>query len=186
MISEFLSKEVKDFNYENLGRKALVHGHCHHKSIMGMDDETHILSKMNIDYSAPETGCCGMAGSFGFEAGEKYAVSIAAGERVLLPAVRAASAGTLVLADGFSCKTQIQHNTGRRALHLAEVISAGLRHRDGDIDALRDLIASTHAAPSHTDRLSSVASTVIGLGVGLAAGELAVLAAKRRRRRWSN
>ena len=185
-LSEYLTRFVSSSVLPGIGLPALVQGHCHHKAVMHMHAEEQVMTDLALDYEILDSGCCGLAGSFGFEAGEKYAVSIAAGERVLLPAVRAASAGTLVLADGFSCKTQIQHNTGRRALHLAEVISAGLRHRDGDIDALRDLIASTHAAPSHTDRLSSVASTVIGLGVGLAAGELAVLAAKRRRRRWSN
>jgi len=121
MISEFLSREVKDFNYEKLGRKALVHGHCHHKSIMGMDDENDILSKMDIDYSAPDTGCCGMAGSFGFEKG-KYDVSVKCGERVLIPAVNNVGKDTLIIADGFSCREQISQLSGRQAMHFAEVM----------------------------------------------------------------
>jgi Fe-S oxidoreductase len=67
-------------------------------------------------------GCCGMAGSFGFERGDHYELAMAAGERVLLPRVREADADTLVIADGFSCRTQIEQGTGRRALHLAEVL----------------------------------------------------------------
>jgi hypothetical protein len=69
-----------------------------------------------------------MAGAFGYEAGRHYAVGLAAGERVLLPAVRQASADTLIVADGFSCREQIQQGTGRRTLHLAEVLALALRH----------------------------------------------------------
>jgi len=71
---------------------------------------------------APDTGCCGMAGAFGFEA-DKFAVSQAIGERVLLPAVRVAAADTLIVADGFSCREQIEQATGRRVMHLAEVLA---------------------------------------------------------------
>jgi Fe-S oxidoreductase len=76
---------------------------------------------MGVEVEAPDAGCCGMAGAFGFEKG-KYEVSMAVGERALLPAVRSADEGTLIVADGFSCREQIAHGTPRRALHLAEVI----------------------------------------------------------------
>jgi Fe-S oxidoreductase len=80
---------------------------------------------MGMDFYAPAPGCCGMAGSFGFEA-HKYDVSIAIGELELLPAVRQASLETLIIADGFSCREQISQCTGRRALHLAEALKMAL------------------------------------------------------------
>jgi FAD/FMN-containing dehydrogenase/Fe-S oxidoreductase len=126
LLSEFLEKEAKHFPLPKLTRKALVHGHCHHKSVMKMTDEESVLRKMGIDYQAPAPGCCGMAGSFGFEA-DKYELSMAVGELELLPAVRKASPDCLIIADGFSCREQIAQSTDRHALHLAEVIQMALR-----------------------------------------------------------
>ena len=93
---------------------------------MGMTDEESVLRKMGIDWSAPAPGCCGMAGSFGFDH-EKYDVSMAIGELELLPAVRQASPESLIIADGFSCREQIAQGTDRQALHLAEVIATALK-----------------------------------------------------------
>ena len=87
LLSEFLEKKAADFQLPHLAAKALIHGHCHHKSLMKMTDEESVLQKMGIDWSAPAPGCCGMAGSFGFDE-EKYGVSVAIGELELLPAVR--------------------------------------------------------------------------------------------------
>src|SRR5262249_28553217 len=89
-----------------------------------------VLKKLGLDYETPETGCCGMAGAFGFEAAH-YDVSIACGERALLPAVRAAPKETLILADGFSCREQIAPTTDRRALHLAQVLQMALHEDKG-------------------------------------------------------
>jgi Fe-S oxidoreductase len=88
---------------------------------MKMNDEEWLLQKMGADLQSLDSGCCGMAGAFGFDA-ENYSISQAAGERVLLPAVRNAAADTLIVSDGFSCREQILQATGRRAVHLAEVI----------------------------------------------------------------
>lgn len=110
MLSEFLEKVVDDYTPPRLARKALVQGHCHHKSIMGLDAEQSLLEKLGLDYHVPASGCCGMAGSFGFEK-EKYDVAMAAGERVLLPMVRAASEDTLIIANGFSCREQVAQST---------------------------------------------------------------------------
>ena len=126
LLSEFLEKKAAHFQLPKLPSKALIHGHCHHKSLMKMTDEESVLSKMGIDWGAPAPGCCGMAGSFGFEE-EKYGVSVAIGELELLPAVRQAPADTLIVADGFSCREQIAQSTDRHALHLAEVIAAALK-----------------------------------------------------------
>jgi Fe-S oxidoreductase len=92
---------------------------------MGMGAEDAVLKQMGLDFHAPAPGCCGMAGSFGFEA-HKYGVSLAVGELELLPAVRSAPPDCLIIADGFSCREQISQCTGRRALHLAEAIQMAL------------------------------------------------------------
>jgi FAD/FMN-containing dehydrogenase/Fe-S oxidoreductase len=127
LLSEFLEREAKHFQLPKLARKALIHGHCHHKSVMKMTDEEAVLRKMELDFHAPAPGCCGMAGSFGFEK-DKYEVSVAIGELELLPAVRKAPPDCLIIADGFSCREQIAQCTDRHALHLAEVIQMAL-HR---------------------------------------------------------
>jgi Fe-S oxidoreductase len=108
-----------------LGGRALLHGHCHHKATGGIEPERKLLEAMGLDVETPDSGCCGMAGAFGFEA-DHYEISMACAERVLLPAVREA-ADAMIVADGFSCRTQIEHGTGRKALHLAEVLELAER-----------------------------------------------------------
>jgi Fe-S oxidoreductase len=119
MLSEFLNSE--GFKPATLRRRAVVHGHCHHKSVMTMRSDEAMLRAMALDYELLDSGCCGMAGAFGFEA-DKYDVSVRTGERVLLPAVRGADDNTLIIASGFSCHEQIVQLTGRQPLHLAEVL----------------------------------------------------------------
>ncbi len=131
LLSEFMEQKLPDFELPKLPRKAIVHGHCHHKAIMGMNDEAVLLRRLGLDFQVPDSGCCGMAGAFGFERGEHYDVSIKVGERVLLPAVRNASEDTLIVADGFSCREQIAQTTGRHALHLAEVVWMALHGAHG-------------------------------------------------------
>ncbi len=126
-LGEFLAAKADGFQPPQLARRALVHGHCNHKAIMGMDGEQKILDALGLDYQVLQSGCCGQAGSFGYEAGEKYEVSVKAGERVLAPAVRDATDDTLIIADGFSCREQIKHLTRRRALHLSEVLAMAMR-----------------------------------------------------------
>ncbi len=126
LLSEFLENNSQKFDLPKLNRKALIQGHCHHKSVLKMDAELSVLGKLGIDYDLLNSGCCGMAGAFGFEKGDHYDVSIKAGERVLLPAVRDADDETLIIADGFSCREQIAQDTDRRALHMAEVIKMAM------------------------------------------------------------
>jgi FAD/FMN-containing dehydrogenase/Fe-S oxidoreductase len=121
LLSEFLERRVPGYAPPKLARTIVLHGHCHHKALMKMTDEESLLRKTGADVQSLDAGCCGMAGSFGFDAG-KYDVSQAIGERVLLPAVRKAAADTLIVSDGFSCREQIAQATGRQALHLADVI----------------------------------------------------------------
>jgi FAD/FMN-containing dehydrogenase/Fe-S oxidoreductase len=126
LLSDFLVQKAPQFQLPALHRKAVVHGHCHHKSVLGFDAEEEMLHRAGLDYTVLDSGCCGMAGAFGFEKGDHYDVSIRCGERVLLPAVRSAAADTLVMADGFSCREQIAQTTTRHALHLAQVLAMAL------------------------------------------------------------
>jgi Fe-S oxidoreductase len=127
VLADFLTERAGDWPLPHLDRAALVQPHCHHHAVIGFDAEQNLLERMGVDVEMAEAGCCGMAGSFGYEAGERYQVSIAAGERVLLPKVRAASPDTLILADGFSCRSQISGGTERTGLHLAQVIASAIR-----------------------------------------------------------
>jgi Fe-S oxidoreductase len=109
-----------------LQRRVVLHGHCHHKAVATLRDEIAVLEGTGADLEVLDSGCCGMAGSFGFEA-DHYDLSIQVGELVLLPAIRRAAPDTLIVADGFSCREQIRQATGRQAIHLAEALHLGLR-----------------------------------------------------------
>ncbi|HMC05970.1 MAG TPA: FAD-linked oxidase C-terminal domain-containing protein [Solirubrobacterales bacterium] len=127
-LSEFLRNHApSEWEPPKLHRKAIVHGHCHHEAVMGLDPDQELLERMGLDFEVLDSGCCGMAGSFGFER-DHYEISVKIGERRLLPAVRDAADDTLVIADGFSCKTQIAELTERRALHLAQVMRMAREH----------------------------------------------------------
>jgi len=128
LLSEFLENHANDIDLPRLERKALLHGHCHHKSVMKMNAEESILRRMGIDFQQPAPGCCGMAGAFGFER-EKYDLSMAIGQLELLPAVAQAPEDWLIIADGFSCREQITQGSGRKALHLAEVLRLALDNK---------------------------------------------------------
>jgi FAD/FMN-containing dehydrogenase/Fe-S oxidoreductase len=125
LLSEFLERQLPEYEPPPLARNIVLHGHCHHKAIMKMTDEEALLRRMGADVRSLDAGCCGMAGPFGFER-SKYELSMAIGERALLPAVRRAPFDSLIVADGFSCQEQILHATGRRAIHLAEAIRLAL------------------------------------------------------------
>jgi Fe-S oxidoreductase len=128
LLAEFLEKFAPDFSPPRLRtpRKALVHGHCHQKAVLSMDPELKWLKKIGVEPELLDSGCCGMAGSFGFEK-EKYDVSVKCGEHALLPKVREAEVNTLIVANGFSCQEQIRQLTSRRALHLGQVMQLALR-----------------------------------------------------------
>ncbi|HZZ59512.1 MAG TPA: FAD-linked oxidase C-terminal domain-containing protein, partial [Opitutaceae bacterium] len=137
-LSDFLRRKAKHYHIPPLKRKALLHGHCHQKALETLNDrefgklyaEKEILDRMGVEHRDPETGCCGMAGAFGYEKENgHYEVGVAAGERVLLPAIRSSPESELLIADGFSCQQQIIQQTGRRPLHFAEVLQLALRER---------------------------------------------------------
>jgi Fe-S oxidoreductase len=125
LLSDFLQQRAPDLVLAPLHYAALVHLHCHHKSVLGTEAELALLEKTGLDLRQPDSGCCGMAGSFGFEA-RKYEVSMRCAERVLLPAVREMAPQALLIADGYSCREQIVQATGRAVHHLAEVLCMAL------------------------------------------------------------
>ncbi len=124
-LGELLQVHAPDWEPPAGDGSVLVQGHCHQRAVRGMGDDTAVLDRMGVEWAMPDSGCCGLAGSWGYEA-EKYQLSMAVGERVLFPAVRDADPATVVVADGFSCRTQIEHGTGRRAVHLAQLIESQL------------------------------------------------------------
>jgi len=129
-LAEFLVNEAENYEPPRLERKAIVHRHCHQYATAGYAAEQELYEKMGLDYEVLDSGCCGLAGSWGFEK-DKYELSMKIGERRLLPSARAAGAETILLADGFSYKTQIEHGTDRRALHTAQVMKMALDHGCG-------------------------------------------------------
>jgi Fe-S oxidoreductase len=173
-----LGEYLAEISYEppRLRRKALVHGHCHDKAVLERDSEDRLLDRMGLDLEILDSGCCGMAGAFGYEK-RKYDVSIGAGERVLLPAVRAADEDTLVVTNGFSCREQIRQCTGRRAVHFSELLqlalhastegAAGHEHGRGAL-ARRASLQDSHS------KERSLPWTLAAVGAGAVAGGLLI------------
>lgn len=126
MLGEFLQREAPDFDIPKLNRKAKVQMHCHHQSVLGVSGDEELLKKAGLDFEILDSGCCGMAGSFGFEK-ENYDVSIACAERVLIPEVKSAAKDTLIIANGFSCREQIADLSRKKPMHLAQVLRLALK-----------------------------------------------------------
>ncbi|HLX79397.1 MAG TPA: FAD-linked oxidase C-terminal domain-containing protein [Burkholderiales bacterium] len=130
LLEEFLSNEADagrlNLKLKSIGKQALLHGHCHQKAFGAMSAVEKTLKLVpGLNVQTVESSCCGMAGSFGYEA-EHYDVSMKMGEVGLLPAVRKASADTLIVADGTSCRAQIEHGAHREAQHVARVLEQAL------------------------------------------------------------
>jgi len=124
-LAEYLALHVDDWEPPRLERRAVVHGHCHQKAVIGMEHERALYERMGLDFELLDSGCCGLAGSFGFER-EHHDISLRIGEHKLMPMLREASKEAIVIADGFSCRTQIEQMTDRRPLHTAEVLRMAL------------------------------------------------------------
>ena len=125
LLPEFLDQQ-SNRQLPALSGKAIVHGHCHQKAVMGMGSTERVLRSAGLEVDMLDTGCCGMAGAFGFQP-DKYEISIRIGEGSLLPAVRNAGEGTLIVADGYSCREQVFQATGKLPLHTAEVLARASR-----------------------------------------------------------
>jgi Fe-S oxidoreductase len=167
-LAEFLARE--EYDPPKLKRKAMLHGHCHQKAIMKMSSEEALLRKMGLDLETPDTGCCGMAGAFGFEPGEHYDVSIACGERVLLPAVREAAEDELIIADGFSCREQVTQETDRVPLHFAQVVQMALKEGPKGAPGPKPERAYVKPPRNPEDEVKTavlVGATLLALGLGM-------------------
>ncbi|MGC8492463.1 MAG: (Fe-S)-binding protein [Syntrophobacteraceae bacterium] len=171
-LAEFLDWE-SDIELPHLAGKALLHGHCHQKALAGIASEKRILESIGLEVNTPDTGCCGMGGSLGWEA-EKADLSPAIGELEIFPLVRSASYDTLIVADGFSCRNQIEEGTKRRPLHIAEVLRLARDAEEVGLWPERDFLPQS-AKPS-TKEIAAFA--VAGGSIGAA---LAYLVLRRRK-----
>jgi FAD/FMN-containing dehydrogenase/Fe-S oxidoreductase len=128
LLDEFLLRERERglaLSFRDEGRRALLHGHCHQKALVGTGPTVQALRWAGYVVTEVDSGCCGMAGSFGFER-EHYDISVTLGNRRLAPAVKGVDGDTEVVAPGISCRQQVEHLTGRRARHPAEVVREAL------------------------------------------------------------
>jgi FAD/FMN-containing dehydrogenase/Fe-S oxidoreductase len=158
-FGEFLERE--GYEPPALPREVVLHGHCHRKATGGIDPDQKLLEQMRAQVEMPDSGCCGLAGSWGYEAAH-YDLSLACGERVLLPAARRAPTDALLVADGFSCRTQIEHGARRKPLHLAQVVR----------------LAQSGAIPEQPGGRRGRAPLLVAAGAALAGG--ALIASRRR------
>ncbi len=133
LLEEFVAREQNAgklrLQTKGNGRKVLLHGHCHQKALIGTAPTIAMLKSAGYEVTEVDSGCCGMAGSFGFEK-EHYDLSIKIGNRRLAPAVKATAADVEIAAPGISCRQQIDHLAGRKAKHPAELMWEGLSKQD--------------------------------------------------------
>ena len=130
LIEEYLDSQLAEGRWQPAftaeRKQVLLHGHCHQKSLVGTAPALRLLRRPpGFEVREVDSGCCGMAGSFGYET-EHYALSLQIGELRLFPAVRQASSGTEIVAAGISCRQQIMHATERKARHIVEVLAGAL------------------------------------------------------------
>jgi len=125
LLEEYLAREPGALRLKEMKQEVLLHGHCHQKAFDAMPAVEKVLRMVpGLEVSTVQTSCCGMAGSFGYEA-EHYGVSMKMAELSLLPSIRNSKQAVLV-ADGTSCRHQIVDGTGREALHVARVLDSAL------------------------------------------------------------
>ncbi len=173
-FSEFLVNDASRGGWQppRLNRVATVQTHCHQHAVLGFDADRELMRRAGIDADVLDAGCCGLAGNFGFERGH-HDISMTIGEQGVLPAVRGSAPDTLVLADGFSCRTQIdQGGTGRGALHLAEALALGVA---GPLPADRPEKAVDRPSANRRDARAATAAALTATGA-LAVGATAALA----------
>jgi Fe-S oxidoreductase len=125
-LAEFLLRE-QGYEAPQLAGRAVLHGHCHGRATNGFAPEQSLLERAGLAVDAPETGCCGMAGAWGYERGH-YDVSVACAQRKLIPVVRDAAPKTILIASGFSCRSQIEQLAGVKPLHVAQVLRLARGH----------------------------------------------------------
>jgi FAD/FMN-containing dehydrogenase/Fe-S oxidoreductase len=177
-FGEFLDEF--DVEVPRLQRDALVWGHCHHRATGGTDTEHQVLQRMEVDADPVTGGCCGVAGAWGYEKG-KFDISLECGEQALLPAVRGADPETVIVANGFSCRTQIQQaGAGRRALHLAQVMKMAREYGRHGYRAGRPEEPYGGRSRPRADLWTRVLRAVaVGSGLAICGASLAVVRARR-------
>ncbi|MFG2833326.1 FAD-binding oxidoreductase, partial [Streptomyces sp. NPDC048434] len=175
LAEQLVNHAPDDWRPPRPARTAIVQTHCHQHAVLKDDADRELMRRAGLDAEVLDAGCCGLAGNFGFERGH-YNLSMEIGELGVLPAVREASPGALVLADGFSCRTQIsQARTGRAALHLAEALALAL---DGPAPAHHPERLADRPGPDARDaRLVTAASLA---AVAVAAGAAGAVFLRRR------
>jgi len=172
-FAQFLCEHVERWEPPPLHRHVLLHGHCHERATRGFEPTEKLLERMGAQLHHPDSGCCGMAGAWGYEDAH-YDVSVACAERALLPAVRDAAPATLIVTDGFSCRSQIEQlGPGRRAVHVAQALQLA---RQYGADGPSGLYPERACPPLH-GRKSRVRPALLAAGVAAAVGA----AATRRR-----
>ena len=129
MLDDFLQKI--EYEPPKIEGKALIQGHCHQAAVFGIESQKAVLERMGVQASIMDSGCCGLAGSFGFEE-DKYDLSMKIAHRAMVPQIEESSPGTFIVANGFSCHTQITETTSRKPLHLAQVIQMGLKKQENE------------------------------------------------------
>lgn len=168
-ISELLTASP-GWNPPHLAAKALLQTHCHHKAVLDAATEQSMFEAIGVELQPNPTGCCGHAGSFGYET-EHYPVSMTIAGQELLPAVRNAGIGTLIVADGFSCREQIRHGAGRHALHPVEVVELALR---------KETVGSARAIEDRLRQPAATAQPVPAIAALVIAGGLLLWLTRRR------
>ncbi|MCR4466219.1 FAD-binding and (Fe-S)-binding domain-containing protein [Burkholderia sp. SCN-KJ] len=153
LFSDFVAR--RDVEWPRLDADVVVHGHCHQKSVFGMNGEKALLDKIGVRWSLLDTGCCGMAGSFGFNT-DHYELSMKIAEDSLLPKLRKASPDAWVVTNGFSCKEQIAA-TGKNSIHMAELVLRAIEQAGFDADGHAPMDSSCRAVDHAHDR-AAVAS----------------------------
>jgi Fe-S oxidoreductase len=188
-LSDILREKAPHYRIPKLHRKAIVHGHCHQKSLDSLSDkeygklhaEKDIMDQMGVEHHHPDAGCCGMAGAFGYEKeNDHYTIAMACGERLLLPEVRDAAQETLIIADGFSCQEQIEQSTDRHALHLAQVLQLAIRHGEQGLAGRPEAPVVQHRKREH--RLAYIRAACL-LGAGVVGGAMIAHTVRRGRQR---
>jgi len=171
-LAEFLHKE--GYEPPPLSRKVVLHEHCHQRATGGLDPDRKLLEAMGVEVEVPDSGCCGMAGAWGYEHSH-YEVSEACGERVLLPKVRESANDTLIVTAGFSCRSQIEQGTPRKALHVAQVIQLARDHgAEGPRGPFPELAVAAKPEPSRARRAARATTLAAVAAAGAGAIALAV------------
>ena len=164
-LGEVLREKAPEWKPPPVDTSAIVQPHCHQHAILGTADDKQILDSAGVDATILDAGCCGLAGNFGFEAGH-YDVSVACAEDKLMPAVRSTDPDTVVLADGFSCRTQISHlEPGRQPLHTAQALAAAL-HGDKPAEG-SDTLPTTRRTGRRVAQLVGVTAVATAAGAAL-------------------